>query len=81
MALCAGPTLGAAFALVAEGRSLAAAMAVMGIYAPGYGLGRLAFGALMAMVGLARLTGLDHHIETVLVAAMADWLAAFTTTM
>jgi hypothetical protein len=56
-------------------------MAVMGIYALGYGLGRLAFGALMAMVGLARLTGLDHHIETVLVAAMADWLVAFTTTM
>jgi cytochrome c biogenesis protein CcdA len=104
---CAGPTLGAAFALAAEGRSLVAAMATMGIYALGaagalvtlgYGLGRIAsrsrwiasaagaagrvaFGALMALIGLAALTGLDHRIETILVAAMPDWLTAFATTL
>ena len=48
---CAGPTLGAAFALAASGGSLAMAMLTMGIFAlgaagsllaAGYGLGRLA---------------------------------------
>ena len=105
---CAGPTLGAAFALAAQGRSLPAAMATMGIYALGvaagalvalgYGLGRIAsrsrwiasaagavgrvaFGALLALVGLAVLTGLDHRIETMLIAAMPDWLTAFATTL
>ena len=104
---CAGPTLGAAFALAAGGRSLMAAMATMGVYALGaagalialgYGLGRIAsrsrwiasaagaagrfaFGALMALVGLAVLSGLDHRIETILVAAMPGWLAAFAATL
>jgi hypothetical protein len=27
------------------------------------------------------LTGLDHHIEAVLVAAMPNWLAAFATAL
>lgn len=104
---CAGPTLGAAFALAAEGRSLVVAMATMTTYALGaasalvalgYGLGRIAsrsrwiasaagaagrvaFGAVMALVGLAVLTGIDHRIETVLVAAMPGWLAAFAATL
>ena len=104
---CAGPTLGAAFALAAEGRSLVAAMATMGLYALGaagalvtlgYGLGRIAsrsrwiasaagaagrvaFGALMALIGLGALTGLDHRIESLFVAAMPDWLTAFATTL
>ncbi len=42
--------------------------------------GRAAFRAKMAMVDLALLTELDHCIETVLVAEMADWLAAFSAT-
>ena len=104
---CAGPTLGAAFALAAEGHSPAAAMATMGTYALGaagallaigYGLGRLAsrsrwiastagsagrvaFGLLLALVGLAVLTGFDHRIESALVAALPDWLAGVATTL
>ena len=33
------------------------------------------------LIGAAVLTGLDHHIEAVLVAAMPDWLTAFATSL
>ena len=102
---CAGPTLGAAFALAASGGSLAQAMlrmtvfalgAVTSLLAAGYGLGRLAsrariltgktaeygriaFAALIALVGASVLIGLDHRIEAALIAVMPDWLAGFAT--
>ncbi len=34
-----------------------------------------------ALIGALVLTGLDHHIEAVLVAAMPDWLTAFATAL
>ena len=40
---------------------------------------RLALGAAFAIIGLAVLTGVDHQIEAVLVAAMPDWLTSFAT--
>jgi cytochrome c-type biogenesis protein len=43
--------------------------------------GRLALGAAFAIIGAAVLTGFDHHIEAVLVAAMPDWLTAFATSL
>jgi cytochrome c-type biogenesis protein len=43
--------------------------------------GRLALGAAFVLVGAAVLTGFDHHIEAVLVAAMPDWLTAFATSL
>ncbi len=41
----------------------------------------MALGAVFALIGAAVLTGLDHHIEAVLVAAMPDWLTAFATSL
>jgi cytochrome c-type biogenesis protein len=43
--------------------------------------GRLALGAAFVLIGAAVLTGFDHHIEAVLVAAMSDWLTAFATSL
>ncbi len=102
---CAGPILGAALLLAAQGGSLAAAITTMTAYALGaagalIGLGyaagrvaskarfalagaggRLALGAAFAIVGAAVLTGFDHQVEAVLVAAMPDWLTAFATSL
>jgi len=102
---CAGPTLGAALILAAEGGSLAAATAIMTVYAlgaagaligVGFALGglagkarlaaagtggRIALGAAFAVIGAAILTGFDHRLESVLVAAMPDWLATFATSL
>jgi hypothetical protein len=38
-------------------------------------------GAAFVLIGAAVLTGFDHHIEAVLVAAMPDWLTAFATSL
>ncbi len=100
---CAGPALGAAFALASGGRALAAGMLTMFVYAlgtatallvVGFGIGKLAsssgrataaaigrrgkaaLGASLALFGALVLTGFDHQIEGVLVAAMPDWLAS-----
>lgn len=102
---CAGPTLGAALILAAKGGSLAAAIAIMTVYAlgaagalivVGFALGglvgkarlaaagaggRAALGAAFAVIGAAILTGLDHRFESVLVAAMPDWLTTFATSL
>ena len=43
--------------------------------------GRLALGAAFVLIGAAVLTGFDHHIEAVLVAATPDWLTAFATSL
>ena len=97
---CAGPTLGAALALAADGASVPAAMLTMFVYvlgtasallAVGFALGRLtakgcravrstgtggrfALGAALAVFGALVVTGLDHWVETALIAAMPDWL-------
>ena len=34
-----------------------------------------------ALIGAAVLTGLDHHIEAVLVATMPNWLTTFATSL
>jgi cytochrome c-type biogenesis protein len=102
---CAGPTLGAALILAAKGGSLAAATAIMMVYAlgaagaligVGFALGgltgkarfaaagaggRIALGAAFAVIGAAILTGVDHRVESVLVAAMPNWLATFATSL
>ena len=102
---CAGPTLGAALILAAKSGSLAAATAIMTVYAlgaagaliaVGFALGglagkarfaaagtggRIALGAAFAVIGAAILTGFDHRFESVLVAAMPDWLATFATSL
>ncbi len=91
--------------LAAKGGSLAAATAIMTVYAlgaagaligVGFALGglagksrlatagtagRIALGAAFAVIGAAILTGFDHRLESVLVAAMPDWLAAFATSL
>jgi hypothetical protein len=36
---------------------------------------------MLALVGLAVLTGLDHRVESVFVAAMPNWLAGLATTL
>jgi hypothetical protein len=46
-----------------------------------FGRSRVAFGLLLALVGLAVLTGFDHRIESALVAALPDWLAGVATTL
>jgi cytochrome c-type biogenesis protein len=43
--------------------------------------GRVALGAAFVVIGALVLTGFDHHIEAVLVAAMPDWLTAFATSL
>jgi cytochrome c biogenesis protein CcdA len=104
---CAGPTLGAAFALAADGHSIPGAMLTMFAYAlgtagallaVGFGLGRLAaggrsaaaaagargrfaLGATLAVFGALVVTGLDHRVETALVAAMPDWLVNAATSL
>ena len=42
---------------------------------------RVALGAVFAVIGAAILTGFDHRLESVMVAAMPDWLTAFATSL
>jgi cytochrome c-type biogenesis protein len=72
--------LGAAGALIAVGYALGrvASKARFAWAARG---GRVALGAAFAIIGVAVLTGLDHHIEAVLVAALPDWLTAFAASL
>jgi cytochrome c biogenesis protein CcdA len=102
---CAGPVLGAALLIAADGGSRPAAVVTMTAYALGAAgallavghaagrlaakarfaragrTGRIALGATFALVGAAILTGVDRRIETVLVAAMPDWLTAFAASL
>ena len=71
--------LGAAGALLVAGYAVGAVGKARFAWA-GAG-GRIALGALFALVGAAVLTGLDHQIEAVLIAAMPDWLTAFATSL
>jgi cytochrome c-type biogenesis protein len=72
--------LGAAGALIGVGYA-AGRVASKARFAWAGAGGRLALGAAFLLVGAAVLTGLDHHIEAVLVAAMPDWLTAFATSL
>jgi cytochrome c-type biogenesis protein len=72
--------LGAAGALIGLGYAAGRVAAKARFAWAGAG-GRLALGAVFAVVGAAVLTGFDHHLEAVLVAAMPDWLTAFATSL
>jgi len=72
--------LGAAGALLAVGYAIGC-VAAKARFAWAGGGGRIALGAAFALIGALVLTGLDHHIEAVLVAAMPDWLTAFATAL
>jgi cytochrome c biogenesis protein CcdA len=80
MATMAAYALGAAGALIAAGYALGRVAARARFAWAGAG-GRLALGAAFALIGATVLTGLDHQIEAVLVAAMPDWLTAFATSL
>jgi cytochrome c-type biogenesis protein len=72
--------LGAAGALIGLGYA-AGRVASKARFAWAGAGGRLALGAAFLIIGVAVLTGFDHHIEAVLVAAMPDWLTAFATSL
>jgi cytochrome c-type biogenesis protein len=72
--------LGAAGALLVVGNAVGRIAAKARFAWAGAG-GRVALGAAFALIGAAVLTGLDHHIEAALVAAMPDWLTAFATSL
>ncbi len=72
--------LGAAGALIAVGYAFGR-VASKARFAWAGASGRMALGAAFALIGALVLTGLDHHIEAVLVAAMPDWLSAFATSL
>jgi cytochrome c-type biogenesis protein len=72
--------LGAAGALIGAGYA-AGRVVSKARFALAGASGRLALGAAFLVIGAAVLTGLDHHIEAVLVAAMPDWLTAFATSL
>jgi cytochrome c-type biogenesis protein len=72
--------LGAAGALIAAGYALGRLASKARFAWAGAG-GRVALGAAFVLIGAAVLTGLDHHIEAVLVAAMPDWLTTLATSL
>ena len=72
--------VGAASALIGAGYAAGRVASKARFVWAGAG-GRLALGAAFVLVGAAVLTGFDHHIEAVLVAAMPDWLTAFATSL
>jgi hypothetical protein len=72
--------LGAAGALLVAGYAVGRAAAKARFAWAGAG-GRIALGAAFALIGAAVLTGLDHRVEAVLIAAMPDWLTAFATSL
>jgi cytochrome c-type biogenesis protein len=72
--------IGAAGALIAAGYAVGR-VASKARFAWAGAAGRLALGGAFLMIGAAVLTGFDHQIEAVLVAAMPDWLTAFATSL
>jgi cytochrome c-type biogenesis protein len=72
--------LGAAGALIGLGYAAGRVASKTRLAWAGAG-GRVALGAAFLIIGGAVLTGLDHQIEAVLVAAMPDWLTAFATSL
>jgi cytochrome c-type biogenesis protein len=72
--------IGAAGALIAAGYAVGR-VASKTRFAWAGAAGRLALGAAFLVIGAVVLTGFDHQIEAVLVAAMPDWLTAFATSL
>jgi cytochrome c-type biogenesis protein len=72
--------LGAAVALLAVGYAFGRVVSKTRLAAAG-SAGRVALGAAFALIGAAVLTGVDHHVEAALVAAMPNWLTAFATSL
>ena len=72
--------LGAAGALIGVGYAAGQIASKAHFVWAGAG-GRLALGAAFVAIGALVLTGFDHQIEAVLVAAMPDWLTAFATSL
>ncbi len=72
--------IGAASALIGVGYAAGLVASKARFVWAGAG-GRFALGAAFVVIGAAVLTGFDHHIEAVLVAAMPDWLTAFATSL
>ena len=72
--------LGAAGALLAVGFVLGRVGAKARLAAAG-AVGRIALGVAFALIGAAILTGFDHRVEAVLVAAMPNWLTDFATSL
>jgi cytochrome c-type biogenesis protein len=72
--------IGAAAALIAAGYAVGR-VASKARFAWAGAAGRLALGGAFLIIGAAVLTGFDHQIEAVLVAAMPDWLTAFATSL
>ena len=72
--------LGAAGALIGVGYAAGRIASKARFVWAGAG-GRLALGAAFVAIGALVLTGFDHQIEAVLVAAMPDWLTAFATSL
>jgi cytochrome c-type biogenesis protein len=72
--------LGAAGALIGVGFAMGG-LARKARFAAAGTSGRIALGAAFAVIGAAILTGFDHRLESVLVAAMPDWLATFATSL
>ncbi len=80
MATMSAYALGAAGALIAVGYTVGRIASKARFAWAGAG-GRIALGAAFAIIGTAVLTGLDHNVEAVLVAATPDWLTAFATSL
>ena len=101
---CAGPTLGAAALLAAQGRNLGQVVLIMLLFAVGAAVPllaigllsreaftrwrgslllagrsvRVAYGGLLAAIGLLIVSGYDQKIETLLVEISPHWLTALT---
>ena len=80
IAIMTAYAVGAASALIGAGYAAGRVASKARFVWAGAG-GRLALGAAFVLIGAAVLTGFDHHIEAVLVAAMPDWLTAFATSL
>ena len=80
MATMSAYALGAAGALIAVGYA-AGRLAAKARFAWAGAGGRIALGAAFVVIGAAVLTGFDHRIEAVLVAAMPNWLTAFAASL
>ena len=80
MLTMAAYAFGAAGALIAVGFVVGRFAARARLAAAG-AAGRIALGAGFAVVGAAMLTGLDHRVAAILIAAMPNWLTTFATSL
>lgn len=80
MATMSAYALGAAGTLIAVGLAVGRVASKARFAWAGAG-GRVALGAAFVLIGGAVLTGFDHRIEAVIVAAMPDWLTGFAASL